>query len=225
MPRWPKDYMTKTTCPKCHGRKAFHSAFCRKCRVKADALNRNRNGVKFCYACKQTLPLSEFSKNRSRTDGLASECRKCSSKRRKDWDQVEEGRGNFCLCGCTQRVRIVRGKSLKFIKDHVAKKLVLHRTKPYPMGPSNSSWMGDNAKRDSGRARAHRRFELGPCELCSSDGKNRHHRDRNPLNNLKSNIQILCDKCHFKVHIQEYGKYGAIKGEGVFHENRKNPSC
>ena len=33
--------------------------------------------MKYCYGCKETKPLSAFGKNRSKADGLATECREC----------------------------------------------------------------------------------------------------------------------------------------------------
>ena len=31
MPRWPKDHVTKRTCPKCGGQKDFYASACRRC--------------------------------------------------------------------------------------------------------------------------------------------------------------------------------------------------
>ncbi len=45
--------------------------------------------------------------------------------------------------------------------------------------------------------------ELGACEECGKDLTNRtqwnwvgHHKDHNPMNNVKSNLIILCKRCH-----------------------------
>lgn len=35
--------------------------------------------AKTCWKCRHSKPLSEFGKNRSKTDGLAAECKPCSS--------------------------------------------------------------------------------------------------------------------------------------------------
>lgn len=41
----------------------------------------------------------------------------------------------------------------------------------------------------------------GVCEMCSSDERLEvHHKDLNWLNNTPSNLQLLCNKCHTKVH-------------------------
>lgn len=171
---------------------------------------RHDSTEKHCYACGQTLLLSEYSRNRSKPDGLADECKKCSAKRLLRWKRIEEGKGDFCQCGCGQRVRMIRGQSLKFIRGHIGKTLISYRTQ-WGTAENNPNWKGDDALPESGRVRAERRFKLGPCKICGGKAENRHHRDRNPLNNLPSNILILCDKCHCEIHLKEQGQYGFIK--------------
>lgn len=39
--------------------------------------------LKWCYDCKQNLPLDDFGNNRSKPDGKATECRQCKSKKDK----------------------------------------------------------------------------------------------------------------------------------------------
>jgi len=41
----------------------------------------------------------------------------------------------------------------------------------------------------------------GKCEICgSTENLELHHKDRNPKNNDPSNIQLLCRKCHRRIH-------------------------
>lgn len=51
-------------------------------------------GTKVCSSrkCRRILPLDDFHKNRSRKDGLDSQCRKCKSQRAKKYRVGEEGR-------------------------------------------------------------------------------------------------------------------------------------
>jgi hypothetical protein len=63
-------------------------------------------------------------------------------------------------------------------------------------GDGHSQWRGDQASVKSGRARAKRRYPLGPCEQCGQPATERHHRDENTLNNAPENIAILCRRCH-----------------------------
>src|SRR5262245_41890922 len=69
----------------------------------------------------------------------------------------------------------------------------------------------NRAKRLSGRRRAHRLItKMEKCDVCGSrSGLQRHHRDRNPLNNELSNLQILCQTCHKNDHMRD-GTWGTI---------------
>ena len=69
------------------------------------------------------------------------------------------------------------------------------------MGENNSVWKGDQAKRNSGRLRAHRLYpELGDCEVCGEKAAHRHHVNRNTFDNSPENIQFLCVRCHGAAH-------------------------
>lgn len=45
--------------------------------------------VKFCPRCKLKLPLSDFTKNKNKKDGLDYECRKCKSFRFRSWRESD----------------------------------------------------------------------------------------------------------------------------------------
>ncbi len=60
-------------------------------------------------------------------------------------------------------------------------------------------WKGTGASRATKYNRALRWFRMGPCERCGAPGMDRHHRDGNPGNNVRSNIWILCRRCHMDV--------------------------
>lgn len=69
-------------------------------------------------------------------------------------------------------------------------------------GEQRYNWKGDKVKHlDSGRARARRRYKsIGDCENCGLvKATERHHKDANPLNNERSNIQKLCRRCHMTI--------------------------
>ena len=54
----------------------------------------------------------------------------------------------------------------------------------------------------AGYREAQKRFQLGTCELCGLVPANqRHHVDRNPLNNSPENVKRLCQRCHIFVHM------------------------
>lgn len=55
---------------------------------------------------------------------------------------------------------------------------------------------------NAGRLRAERQYrELGICESCGRHpAHDRHHKDGNTLNNERSNVALLCRKCHAAAH-------------------------
>jgi len=67
-------------------------------------------------------------------------------------------------------------------------------------GSRNSLWKGDDATDDAGRQRARRIYDNlrgGPCDDChEAPSLDVHHVDNNPLNNDRSNIAMLCRRCH-----------------------------
>jgi hypothetical protein len=38
------------------------------------------------------------------------------------------------------------------------------------------------------------------CQGCGGEGRAVHHKDKNRLNNDRSNLVYLCDTCHFAMH-------------------------
>ena len=64
-------------------------------------------------------------------------------------------------------------------------------------------WKGDQAKKNSGHKRAHRKFDLtnAVCRIGVGCSKRleRHHIDGNPLNNEPENIDILCTRHHQEI--------------------------
>ena len=68
-------------------------------------------------------------------------------------------------------------------------------------GDEHHAWRGDDVPREEGRRRAERRFTADECSRCgSTDFIDRHHVDRNPLNNDPANVAILCRRCHMAAH-------------------------
>jgi hypothetical protein len=58
--------------------------------------------MKKCYACGKKLPVESFYKNKSKQDGLATECKFCSSKKDREYqirnaDQIKERRHEYYL--------------------------------------------------------------------------------------------------------------------------------
>ena len=56
--------------------------------------------------------------------------------------------------------------------------------------------------KEAGRYQAQHFFPATECEACGKTGQylHRHHKDRDPTNNVRENIMILCVACHSKEH-------------------------
>ena len=76
-----------------------------------------------------------------------------------------------------------------------------------PRLEEHPSWKGDEARTNTKRSRARIRYALGPCEKCGEPGTDRHHKDSNTGNNDRSNIAILCRRCHMSID----GRLDALK--------------
>lgn len=81
-------------------------------------------------------------------------------------------------------------------------------------GEGNHQWKGDEASAQAGRMRAWKMYrDIPPCEDCAAtENVQRHHIDRNTLNNERSNIEFLCQSCHTKRHVNDV--YGRILTAG-----------
>lgn len=66
----------------------------------------------------------------------------------------------------------------------------------YPTGEQHHAWRGDAAATQTKRYRAVRRYRLGSCEKCGKPATDRHHKDGDTGNNARSNIALLCRRCH-----------------------------
>lgn len=75
-------------------------------------------------------------------------------------------------------------------------------------------------KPTSGRKRAQRATPMQKCNRCPQTiGLQRHHKDRNPMNNDPTNIEVLCQACHTDDHKTDgtWG-HGAKDGKTAFQE-------
>jgi len=78
------------------------------------------------------------------------------------------------------------------------------------------------------------KITLKNCQVCGNTENRlqRHHKDKNPFNNLFENILICCQSCHAKEH-QKDGVWGRGKKERFciqckeyfIHKNRKRKTC
>lgn len=52
----------------------------------------HKDGKKHCSKCKRWLSLVDFGKNRSKWDGLAGECKKCVTRKSREYAKTERGK-------------------------------------------------------------------------------------------------------------------------------------
>lgn len=76
-------------------------------------------------------------------------------------------------------------------------------------GGEHPAWKGDEANTTTKRERTARRYELGTCERCLKPATERHHKDGDTGNNIPSNIEVLCRRCHMAVD----GRLDALKAK------------
>ena len=58
-----------------------------------------------------------------------------------------------------------------------------------------------SANFNTGRRQAQRMIKAHSCVKCGSTEKlERHHKDRNPMNNAPGNVEVLCLPCHHADH-------------------------
>lgn len=61
---------------------------------------------------------------------------------------------------------------------------------------------------NTGRKAAQRLYDADRCDRCdSTNGVQRHHIDRDPMNNDPSNVEVLCQACHTADHMRD-GTWG-----------------
>ena len=74
-----------------------------------------------------------------------------------------------------------------------------------PRGDQHPSWKGDDILPLSGRMRAVAAYRvLGTCEGCGAvPAVERHHKDRNPINNDRDNLAFYCIPCHKRAHLRD----------------------
>ena len=92
----------------------------------------------------------------------------------------------------------IKGKFLGRKHTSTTLKKMLMNT---PRGETHYAWKGDNARKHSGRRRAQRLYPKQPCEKCGRiDDVERHHVDKNALNNSRENIIFVCPAHHRPIY-------------------------
>lgn len=83
-------------------------------------------------------------------------------------------------------------------------------------------------QKSTGYARAKKLYPLAEvlCEACDAPATERHHLDRNPLNNERINLRFLCAPCHVEVHLPRVCPQGhPLSGENLYTSPRGRHGC
>lgn len=71
--------------------------------------------------------------------------------------------------------------------------------RPTVRGENHPCWKGNSARSETKRARAQRAYALESCEKCGEPATDRHHIDGDTGNNERTNIMLLCRRCHMEI--------------------------
>jgi hypothetical protein len=100
-----------------------------------------------------------------------------------------------------------QGVIIRAIPDKKRKEEVRQRN-PKPFRTSGFGELKKDVRADSSRRRARKAMsDVKVCDMCGTDNNLYvHHRDENPFNNKRSNLQKLCAQCH-NVHHNSYQQF------------------
>lgn len=160
---------------------------------------------KQCSKCRETKPLSDFNKNKSRPDGYAHYCKPCAMGRSRQW--VESNRDT------------VRAAKRKYYWKNPEKERETARTNRREKPEANNRHNRTYNKVHPGRMkavntvnRAVARGDLLPvceksCVSCGKQAQDYHHHSYEP--EFWLDVIPLCKSCHRLVHT------GTLRIEGV----------
>jgi len=135
-------------------------------------------------------------------------CLECKKEFKVRTCYVKRGQGKFCSIGCgtTHRNKINNPTNDAKVRQKISKNHIDVSGKNNPMygkrGKLAPSYIDGRSevKGDIWRKIALGRLQKCNCEICNNEVKGRklhiHHKDKNRKNNLKTNLQIVCAKCH-----------------------------
>lgn len=134
--------------------------------------------TKQCSKCKQSKPLSEFHRNRSKKDGYHNQCKICRSVyaksdkaklHQKKYQQSQKGKSTYCKVSRNYRINNPEKTKARHSIDYA---------------------------KTSGKLSHPDTLQ---CNYCPNQAQEYHHYlDYEPEHRL--DVQPVCKKCHYKIH-------------------------
>jgi hypothetical protein len=167
--------------------------------------------IKYCYACKEHLDTSCFGKNRSKADGLSTECKPCKGVSDAK-SHLKNRPKRLAMMKRYQKKnrKVLRIKSLQYSRSDIGRKNNLRATRKYYK--THKKEVAERVHRNNhvlhkgkyvARYQASNAIKLkkiippAVCQDCNKKGGvEAHHEDyTKPLE-----VVFLCKKCHGKRH-------------------------
>ena len=142
------------------------------------------------------------------------ECKDCGASVS---DSSKTGRCRSCACAAVGRANAMSHPTCEFCGNpcpttgrKYCSRECYDKGHVTPKGSEHHSWAGDNVGYWGARRRTQKLVTAGECESCGAPNADRHHKDRDFLNNAADNIAFLCRSCHSRPHYIEDGPKGAV---------------
>lgn len=152
--------------------------------------------IKHCYSCKLNLPVEFFSKNRGRKDGFQSSCKKCQTKKNREYYKKNKKR---CIqvISTNKRIRALKNY-MKVLTRYFNKPCVDCKTMYHP-----ASMVFDHMRN-------------------KNDGVGTLIRDGHSWSVVKREIdkcEVRCQNCHFLKTFREHKHWNEISDSIEFYYN------
>lgn len=162
--------------------------------------------TKRCSKCKQIKPLSEFSKNRTKLDGLNYQCKTCRNRWKKQYRQTQKGKVTESAYLKTAKGKVARKRYQQSEKGRqVRKRASKHYQQSEKGKVARERYQQNNPKQMKARSAVMIAVESGQlphpdtlqCHYCPKRAKEyHHHKGYAPEHWL--DVVPICVDCHYE---------------------------
>lgn len=162
--------------------------------------------MKTCNKCKTEKPLAEFSKDKSRKDGLQSKCRGCNREYHREWYQDNRERRREYH---REYHRVNRERKLGYIREWKQDNREKDRTY---QATRRARKQGNLTPTDLQQSTEYRKMLEGtPCHYCGTTEGPFHIDHKQPLSrggdDHWSNLVQACESCNLSKHNKTYEEF------------------